>query len=1113
MKRKLSLLLAVVMILSSFSFVFADEEVNVPAFLEKNGILKGDKSGNLMLDKALERRDAVVLLSRLLKAEEEAKNYEPAEDEIYPDNNDPYYAGFLGWATANGYFEGYPNGNFKPRESILVQEFALVLLRALEYGDTEWKSVMDKAKELGILEGVKEADANAAIVREDVATMIFNALGVTMKKEGKTLAEFLGIEMPAPKELKATVKDTENLKEIKVELSNAKLANEDKLLNTSNYRLEGNVIERAELKGNDLLLEVRDTFRSGKQYELQIKGVDKAIDGKYKFVARDNTIPSVEKVEVLGEYGIKVITSEPIEDVRGRNFLVDGKYIVMDVERYGRNIILTPYSGSFPSGAKTLTIEGLRDFAGYKSAKEDFDIEIVKDNEAPKVVDAILKGNKVEVVFDKDIYKPSVAEYYSKSDPGNISYELGRHTIYANKATKVDTNKVVYEFKDSEAPSRRDEVTIVDVENHSRVKMEKTTIALREILDDIEPEIIKKEIEKRVSDREATIKLYFDKDVTGVFEKDSNGEYSDHEFDVDAHFALYEDEVSKRNKLENDDYFVSASYYYDAKAKEYAKDIIVVELKGLKPYKANSDTDFEYILEIEGFADAASSRNKMYRDYYEFKFSSTSSFTIKNIEITRYSKDTQIEIEFNKKLDRDIAEDATNYTFYKVSNGKKVMKDDIADLEGEAILKSNGYVVVLEIPEKWEDLREDYDGLRILDAIKDRDGNRLDKVYYYDFETGFAENDDYTIARNANGDFVVTPKEGVKSIKLDTDVKGVFIVDNTEKDVEELVINAPNADVIVKGTIKNVVIEAIKSETLTIAGTVEKVTVKTDKLVNIIATGTTFKLVSTVEKAKVKVNNTEIELQKDKVVEVRVDENDNVEQEEVEKIELENAKQKLGKAITEAAKLLDNANLKDEVVRAALVVAKAEAEDVIGKEEATLKEVNEALTELNKAIKNAEDAIAKELEAAKEAAKDELDKYKDPANYTVNSTDLANAIATGKENIDAAKTTEEVDTALANAKRAIDEIESDADLVEKAKENLDLGDLSAVTTDLTLPSTQDEATVTWASSNPDVIANDGKVTRPAFGSGDATVTLTATIKVGAAEGTKVFTVTVLAEDE
>jgi hypothetical protein len=564
--------------------------------------------------------------------------------------------------------------------------------------------------------------------------------------------------MPEAKELTATVNDTENLKEVVVELSNAKLANKDKLENTANYRLSGNVIERVEVKDNNVLVQVRDAFRSGKQYELEIKGVDKAIDGKYKFVAKDNTIPSVEKVEVLGEYGIKVVTSEPIEDVRGKNFLVDGKYIVMNVEKYGRNLVLTPYNGSFPSNADTLTIEGLKDYAGYKSAKEDFDIEIVKDNEAPKVEDVILKGNKVEVVFDKDIYKDSVEAYYSRSSVGNISYELGRHTIYADKATKIDTNKVSYEFKDNEAPSRRDEVTIVDVTNHSKVKMEKTTMALREVLDDIEPEIIETKISKDIANKKATIKLYFDKDVKGSFIDEDKEEKG---FVVKDHFTLYEDEVSRRNELngEKDPKIVSAKYDYDEKEREYVKDVVVVVIEGLTEWDRNTN-DIEYVLEIEGFTDASSSRNKMYRDYYEFKFDKTTDFEVEKAKVTyKGTRDTEIEIEFSKKLDREIAEDATNYIFYTEKDGKRNSKDDVKDLEGEAILKSNGTVVVLEIPEGWDDLRDDYDGLKILDVIKDTKGNRLDKTYYFDLKTEKLLDEDQT------------PEKDLDDVKADVEAK------------------------------------------------------------------------------------------------------------------------------------------------------------------------------------------------------------------------------------------------------------------------------------------------------------------------------------------------------
>jgi hypothetical protein len=86
---------------------------------------------------------------------------------------------------------------------------------------------------------------------------------------------------------------------------------------------------------------------------------------------------------------------------------------------------------------------------------------------------------------------------------------------------------------------------------------------------------------------------------------------------------------------------------------------------------------------------------------------------------------------------------------------------------------------------------------------------------------------------------------------------------------------------------------------------------------------------------------------------------------------------------------------------------------------------------------------------------------------------------------------------------------------EKAAEDaaaLDLGDTSAVTADLDLPSRgANGSQITWASSDPDVIGTDGTVTRPAMDAADATVTLTATVILGSVQEQRDFTATVLAE--
>jgi hypothetical protein len=92
---------------------------------------------------------------------------------------------------------------------------------------------------------------------------------------------------------------------------------------------------------------------------------------------------------------------------------------------------------------------------------------------------------------------------------------------------------------------------------------------------------------------------------------------------------------------------------------------------------------------------------------------------------------------------------------------------------------------------------------------------------------------------------------------------------------------------------------------------------------------------------------------------------------------------------------------------------------------------------------------------------------------------------------------------------------TDAQAVAAAKSALAVGyasgdSASSVTQNLTLPATGiDNSAIAWTSSNADVVSNAGAVTQPV--TGDATLTLTATITVGTASDTKVFPVTVKAQ--
>ncbi len=79
----------------------------------------------------------------------------------------------------------------------------------------------------------------------------------------------------------------------------------------------------------------------------------------------------------------------------------------------------------------------------------------------------------------------------------------------------------------------------------------------------------------------------------------------------------------------------------------------------------------------------------------------------------------------------------------------------------------------------------------------------------------------------------------------------------------------------------------------------------------------------------------------------------------------------------------------------------------------------------------------------------------------------------------------------------------------QALEELDLGDTSAVTENLTLPQTAGGIKISWTSSDQSVVANSGRVERPFANETDTTVELTAAIEANGLRAERVFFITVL----
>ncbi|MDO7907684.1 LamG-like jellyroll fold domain-containing protein [Paenibacillus sp. JX-17] len=88
--------------------------------------------------------------------------------------------------------------------------------------------------------------------------------------------------------------------------------------------------------------------------------------------------------------------------------------------------------------------------------------------------------------------------------------------------------------------------------------------------------------------------------------------------------------------------------------------------------------------------------------------------------------------------------------------------------------------------------------------------------------------------------------------------------------------------------------------------------------------------------------------------------------------------------------------------------------------------------------------------------------------------------------------------------------EDDREVVADVVQDLTLGDTSQVVANLSLPTEGSrQTTISWTTSNADVVTTAGEIHRPASGSGNKSVVLTAIITKGKVTATKRFDITVL----
>ncbi|MEA1975621.1 MAG: S-layer homology domain-containing protein [Bacillota bacterium] len=170
-------------------------------------ILKGNGYG-YDLDGELKRSEAVTFIVRILGKEKDVdnnKNYYSST--IFEDVNEAeWYAPYVGYCVKKGIVNGYDDNTFKPNKTLSEKEFYKLLIKALDYSDSDYTcdNIYKKAYEVGIVTDINYA-VNESIInkftRGDVVEVIYNTLKLKKKNSEQILAFNLSDNNAVPKEI------------------------------------------------------------------------------------------------------------------------------------------------------------------------------------------------------------------------------------------------------------------------------------------------------------------------------------------------------------------------------------------------------------------------------------------------------------------------------------------------------------------------------------------------------------------------------------------------------------------------------------------------------------------------------------------------------------------------------------------------------------------------------------------------------------------------------------------------------------------------------------------------------------------------------------------------
>ena len=526
MKKILSLVLVLVLVLGSMPLAFADEATPTAGeTLQAYGLVTGmDAEGNLGEDVQVTRAMMIKLLETLLGEEEAASTFAlPSTFTDVP--ADAWYAPYVAYAELMGYTNGMGDGTFAPDALVSKQMVAAYMLRGLGYEGT-WATAEADALALGI----DVAPAAAEMTRGEAFDMMLDALAVPTKDSEVTLgakleiADFITPEVVVPETLEVVSVNVISLAEVEVIFNqevDATLAED-----VGNYTFDaGHTIASATLAEDAktvVLNLVGDELVQQEEFTLAIADVATAADTEavmadYEtgtMTAFDATIPTIVGVELTGPTTFDITFSEPVYDDTFSVLVNNGAYGVVTAPLVaGSTTHTVTLAAELAEGDYTIDVSGVEDAAGFAALDKQFTLTYVKDATLPTVSVVSATQKEVVVEFSKEVNDVTKLNFYHTfsawnpdtiTNNGDNTYTLAFDTYTIPAGT---TNLVVL------VNDGTNDIT----DNWSNVMAADATLSITVTADLTKPEVSKVEFID-----ESTVEITFSEDVPATTSEDED---------------------------------------------------------------------------------------------------------------------------------------------------------------------------------------------------------------------------------------------------------------------------------------------------------------------------------------------------------------------------------------------------------------------------------------------------------------------------------------------------------------------------------------------------------------------------------------------------------------